>query len=117
MSSTKIGFFGSCQLHLCNNFFLNAEIQKRFNIEVIVSLPFYIYDQNCAMHSGNILNYSIFDNLDVLVIEINNLDNEASSQKIINYCKNKNIKTIKTFLIKFPIYPINWSGYGENIKD
>jgi hypothetical protein len=29
----------------------------------------------------------------------------------------KNIKIIKTFLMKFPIYPINWYGYGENIND
>jgi len=27
------------------------------------------------------------------------------------------IKIYKTFLIKFPIYPLNWSGYGENKED
>jgi hypothetical protein len=45
------------------------------------------------------------------------MDNQASSTKIIDYCLNKNIKIIKTFLIKFPIFPINWSGYEENKND
>ena len=116
MTTKNIGIFGSCQLHLCHTFFLNEEIQKQFNLNVIFSLPFYDYDPTYQYYKG-ILDYIIFDNLDFLIIEINNLDNQASSQKIINYCKNKDIKIIKTFLIKFPIYPINWSGFGENKKD
>lgn len=120
MCSKNIGFFGSCQLHLCDKFFLNESIQEQFNLKIIFSLPFYEYDERYPGYKG-ILDYSIFDNLDFLVIEINKLeiDNQASSQKIINYCesKNKNIKIIKTFLIKFPIYPLNWSGYGENKID
>jgi hypothetical protein len=116
MTTKNIGIFGSCQLHLCDSFFLNEEIQKQFNLKVIFSLPFYEYDPTYQYYKG-ILDYTIFDNLDFLIIEINNLDNQASSQKIINYCKNKDIKIIKTFLIKFPIYPINWSGFGENNKD
>jgi hypothetical protein len=99
------------------HFFLNEEI-KNFNIEVKFSLPFYNYDNSYIYYKGT-LNYSIFDDLDVLVIEINNLheDNQASSKKILDYCENKNIKTIKTFLIKFPIFPINWSGYVINKND
>jgi hypothetical protein len=118
MSSKNIGFFGSCQLHLCDKFFLDELIQKQFNLKVIFSLPFYLYDTKFPVYKG-ILDYSIFDNLDILVIEINKLENEASSNKIINYCKskNENIKIIKTFLIKFPIYPINWSTYSENKQD
>jgi hypothetical protein len=112
----NIGFFGSCQLHLCHSFFLNEEIKKDFNIKVIFSLLFFEYDTNNILNK-NILDYSIFDDLDLLVIEINNLDNQASSKKILNYCKEKNIKIIKTFLIKFPIYPINWSGNGHNKND
>jgi hypothetical protein len=114
----KIGFFGSCQLHLCDNFFLNQNIKQEFNITVYFSLPFYEYDKNYN-NNCRILDYKIFDNLDILIIELNNLDNDnqASSSKIITYCKEKNIKIIKTFLIKFPIYPINWSGYGINKQD
>lgn len=109
----KIGFFGSCQLHLCDKFFLNEEIKKKYNIEVIFSLPFYEYDPVYTGYKGK-LDYSIFDNLDILIIEINKLNNETSSKKIIDYLQDKNIKIYKTFLIKFPIYPLNWSGYGEN---
>lgn len=116
--SKKIGFFGSCQLHCCDTFFLNEEIKKKINIEVMFSLLFCNYDDNYIYYKGA-LNYSIFDDLDVLVIEINNLheDNQASSKKILDYCEKKNINTIKTFLIKFPIFPINWSGYGINKND
>jgi hypothetical protein len=38
-------------------------------------------------------------------------------KKIIDYVMSKNIKIVKTSLIKFPIYPINWSGYDENRND
>ena len=111
----KIGFVGSCQLILCYNFFLNPTIQQSNNYVIKFALPFYIYDNN-DQHS---IDYTIFDDLDVLVLETNNLNNCASSNKITNYCvnKNANIKIIKTFLVKFPIYPINWSGYGENKQD
>ena len=112
----KIGFFGSCQLHLCSPFFLNDEVKKKNNIEVLFSLPFYEYDPSYCKYRG-ILDYTIFNNLDYLIIEINTLENEASSKQIIEYCLNKHIKIIKTFLIKFPIFPINWSGHGENKTD
>lgn len=116
MSIKNIGFFGSCQLGLCHNFFLNEEIKRKYNINVNFSLYFFDFDPNYSTNSKK-LDYSIFDNLDILVIEINSLSNEASSEKIINYLHEKNIKIIKTFLIKFPIYPINWSGLGENKND
>jgi len=79
-------------------------------------LPFYEYDPKYANYKGK-LDYTIFDNLDYLILEINNLKNQASSDAIIEYCSTKNIKIIKKFLINFPIYPINWSGYGENKTD
>lgn len=118
-NNKRIGFFGSCQLNLCQEFFLNKSILKKYNIDVVFSLPFYEYDYNYKFKNKKKLNYSIFNNIDILIIEINWLpiDNQASSEKIINYLKNKNVKIIKTFLIKFPIYPLNWSGYGENKKD
>lgn len=112
----KIGIFGSCQLHLCTDFFFNEIIKKENNIEIIFNLPFYEYDEKYFAFKEN-LDYNIFDELDILIIENNSLNNSASSNKIISYCLEKNIKIIKTCLIKFPIYPINWSGYGENIKD
>jgi hypothetical protein len=112
----NIGLFGSCQLHLCSSFFLNDEVTNINKLNILFSLPFYEYDPNYSGYKG-ILDYKIFDKLDILIIEKNNLDNQASSCKIIDYCLNKNIKIIKTFLIKFPIYPINWSGYGENNAD
>ena len=114
----KIGFFGSCQLHLCSNFFINTEMKKKYNIEIVFNMAFYEYDFNYKKKCKKI-DYNIFNKIDYLIIENNNLNisNQASSQKIISYCQNKNIKIIKTFLLKFPIYPINWSGYGENKKD
>lgn len=116
MIRQNIGFFGSCQLHLCSNFFLNEKIKDNNNINVKFSLPFYEYDPSYCRYRGE-LDYSIFNDLDILVIEINSLNNKASSTKIIDYLKEKNVKIIKTFLIKFPIYPLNWSGFGENKKD
>jgi hypothetical protein len=113
----KIGLFGSCQLHMTSSYFFNEEIIKKEKYEVIFSLPFYIYDATYIYFNNNYLNYKIFDDLDILIIENNNVDNQASSKKIIDYCLNKNIQIIKTFLIAFPIYPINWSGYGEKISD
>ena len=108
----RVGIFGSCQLHLCSDFFLNEQIRNENNLMVMFSLPYYIYDS-----SNQILDYKIFDDIDLLIIENNNLYNEASSQKIILYCNDKNIRIIRTVLIKFPIFPINWSGKGENIND
>ena len=81
---------------MCSNFFLNNDIQKKHNIEVVFSLPFYEYDEKYKMKNKPTLDYSIFDNLDILVIEINSLTNNASSCKIINYCKIKNIQIIRT---------------------
>ena len=114
----NIGLFGSCQLHICSDIFFNEIVKTNNNINVIFSIPFYEYDNNYPYFKG-ILNYKIFDNLDILIIENNNLNNQASSSKIIDYCLNKNnkMKIIKTTLLKFPIFPINWSGYGENIND
>lgn len=112
----KIGFFGSCQLHLCVDFFLNSDVRKTNNIDVIFVIPFYIYDPKYPSYKKE-LSYDIFDNIDYLVIENNELTNSASSEKIIEHCIKKNIKIIRTFLIKFPIYPLNWSGYGENKND
>ena len=113
----KIGLFGSCQLHMTSSYFFNEEMLKKEQYEILFSLPFYNYDPQYIYSNNNHLNYKIFDDLDILIIENNNLNNQASSEKIINYCLNKNIQIIKTFLIKFPIYPINWSGYGEKKSD
>ena len=115
-SKKNIGIFGSCQLHGCDTFFFNEEVKQKYNINIKFSLPFYEYDPSYPHYIGK-LDYSILNDIDILIIEINSLDNEASSEKIINYLQHKNVKIIKTFLIKFPIYPINWSGYGENISD
>jgi len=110
-----IGIFGSCQLHLCDKIFLNKQIQQKYNINIKFSLPFYEYDPSYPNYKGK-LDYFIFNDLDLLIIELNSLDNEASSEKIINYLQDKHTKIIKTFLIKFPIYPLNWSGYMVKIK-
>lgn len=112
----NIGFFGSCQLYLTCNFFFNKEVLDKNNFKILINLPFYEYDTKYIYYKQD-LNYEVFDELDILIIENNNLYNSASSEKIIDYCLSKNIKIIKTFLLKFPIYPINWSGYGENKND
>ena len=114
----NIGIFGSCQLYYSSNFFLNKKLLEDNNLDIKFCLPFFDYDNNYSGYKEG-LNYNIFNNLDILIIENNNLNNKASSKKIINYSKIKNskIKIIKTCLLKFPIYPINWSGYGEYKKD
>jgi hypothetical protein len=55
------------------------------NLKILLNLPFYEYDEKYIYYKG-ILDYNIFDELDILVIENNNLNNNASSEKIINYC-------------------------------
>ena len=114
----NIGIFGSCQLYYSSYFFLNKKLLENNNLDIKFCLPFFDYDKNYSNYKGE-LNYDIFNNLDILIIENNNLENQASSEKIIIYCKNQNskIQIIKTCLLKFPIYPINWSGYGEYKKD
>lgn len=111
----KIGLFGSCQLNACYKFFLNKQVTHN-KFTIMFSLPFYKYNPAFIGYKKK-LNYAVFDKIDILIIENNELDNQASSKKIIEYCKNKNIQIIKTFLIKFPIFPINWSGLGENKTD
>lgn len=113
----QIGIIGTCQLHLCSEFFLNDEIKQKYNINVKFNLSDYMYDPSYFEYKGSILDYNIFDDLDILIISMNLYTNEVSSEKIINYLKSKNIKIIKVFLIKFPIYPLNWSGFGMNRKD
>lgn len=105
----KIGLYGSCQLNLCYNFFFNNEVITKNNIQVLFSLKF----TNYFGQNEKILDYSIFDDIDILIIEINTLENQASSNKIIEYCLERNIKIVKTFIIKFPVYPINWSHLGD----
>jgi hypothetical protein len=106
----KIGLFGSCQLCIPYKFFFSNEILKIYNFEILFALFFFNYDDEYTKKNC-ILDYAIFDNCDILIIENNNLQNQASSTKIIEYCliKNKNMKIIKTFLINFPIFPLNWS--------
>ena len=106
----NIGIFGSCQLHMASSYFFNEELLKNESYKIIFSLPFYEYDNKYQYFENKKLIYEIFDNLDILIIENNTLNNDASSEKIIAYCNNKNIKIIRTFLIKFPIYPINCDG-------
>jgi hypothetical protein len=114
----NIGIFGSCQI-FNSKFFLNNNLLTNTDLNIKFCLQFYQYDEKIMCGYRGILDYNIFNDLDILIIENNNLENQASSEKIINYCKNKNskIKIIKTCLLKFPIYPINWSGYGENKND
>ncbi len=71
--------------------FLNETIQNKNNIKIIFSLPFFEYNEDYYSYRG-LLDYAIFDNLDILIIENNNLDDKQNlSKKIINYCKNKNM--------------------------
>ena len=112
----KIGCFCSCQVHSTHHFFLNSQIAEKNNLKIVFSEPFWEYSDKFNANP-RILNYEIFNELNILIIENNNLTNNASSELIIKYCKDKNIKIIITCLLKFPIYPINWSGYGENIND
>ena len=63
----KIGIYGSCQLKVGFNFFVSYPTKK--------------------------LNYEIFDKVDIIIIEINNLKNQACSTTIIEYIKeNRKIR-------------------------
>jgi len=78
--------------------FLNEQMLKTYNYHVVFSLAFYLYDPNFGAGNRK-LDYSIFNDIDILIIEINSLplDNQASSKRIINYLKDKRVKIIKTF--------------------
>ena len=68
----NIGLFGSCQLHLCSSFFFNDEVTNINKLNILFSLPFYEFDPNYSGYKG-ILDYKIFDKLDILIIEINKI--------------------------------------------
>ena len=108
----KIGLYGSGQLEICYSFFFNETVLQDNDIEIAFALGYYNYDKNYPYYKKE-LDYSIFNNIDILIIENNNID----SDKIIEYCTDKHIKIIKLCMLQFPIFPINWSGYGENKYD
>lgn len=113
----KIGIFGSCQLDVYKKF-LTEEVCSKYNVKIMFMKLFFKYDEGFpAFYKGN-LDYSCFNSIDLLIIQNNNLNpkNQASSKKIINFCKSKNIKIIQIPLLYFPIYPINWDGKGYNKK-
>ena len=80
----NIGFFGSCQLHMASSYFFNEEVLNNNNLKILVNLPFYEYDEKHPYYKNDKLNYEIFDNLDVLIIE-NNISK-------LGYQSNKAIK-------------------------
>ena len=77
-------------------------------MEIIFSKVFYDYDMKYNK-KNLILDYNIFNNIDILIIELNNLDCQASSLKIIEYTlnNNKNVKIIKTILFSHSLHPTN----------
>ena len=116
----NVGLFGGCQLTYTYDFFLNKEVCERNKFNIKFALSWFEYDIDYWEYKG-ILDYSIFDDFDILIISNNPLgiDNQASYKKIINYVKetNKNTTIIRTVSIRFSIFPINWNGYGENKND
>lgn len=114
----KIALAGSCQLGgSVRMFFFNEEVRKDNNIIETCTIPLYLYSKRIGnMYRGD-LNYNIFDDYDIIIIENNNYEGTASSERIIRYCIKKKKKIIRTCMLKFPIFPINWSGFGENKKD
>lgn len=116
----NVGLFGGCQLTYTYNFFLNEEVCAKNDFNIKFALSWFEYDKDYWEYKG-ILDYSIFDNLDILIISNNYLpsENQASHKKIINYIKERNANTtiIRTVSIRFSIFPINWNGYGENKND
>lgn len=116
----RIGIFGSCQLSLASKYFFTDEILTNNNLKIEFAVSFFDFDKKYNGYNGYKgieLDYHIFNNIDILIIENNNFDNEISSEKIINYCLYSDIKIIKTCLLKMPIFPLNWSGYGDNYND
>ena len=108
----RIGLYGSGQLEICYSFFFNETVLQDNDIEIAFALGYYNYDKNYPYYKKE-LDYSIFDNINILIIE----NNKIYSDKIIEYCTAKHIKIIKLCMLQFPIFPINWSGYGENKAD
>lgn len=113
----KIGIFGSCQLDVYNKF-LTDKVCKKYNVKLMFMMLFFEYDEGFPDFYKGTLNYACFNDIDLLIIQNNNLNvnNQASSKKIINFCKSKNIKILQIPLLYFPIYPINWDGKGYNKK-
>ena len=117
-NNIKIVFAGSCQLgSSAINYFFNEKVLKDNFITKIHNIPLYLYSKKIGKMYRGELNYDIFNDYDIIIIENNNYFGSASSEKIINYCIKNNKKIIKTCMLKFPIYPINWSGFGENKTD
>lgn len=111
MDKIKIGFYGSCQLSVAPFFFSKLDNYDIKFVEMFfLHAPEYV--NNCKK-----LNYNIFNSIDILIIENNKLTNESGSDSIIAHCKKLNIRIICTCLLKFPIFPLNWSGRGENWPD
>ena len=113
----KIGLFGSCQLDVYKKF-LTDELCDKYKINLVFMILFFEYDKGFPSFYKGELDYSCFSTIDLLIIQNNNLNpiNQASSKKIINFCRSKNIKILRIPLLYLPIYPINWDGKGYNKK-
>ena len=113
----KIGIFGSCQLDVYKKF-LTDKVCDKYNVKLMFMILFFEYDEGFPDFYKGTLNYACFNDIDLLIIQNNNLNvnNQASSKRIINFCKSKNIKILQIPLLYFPIYPINWDGKGYNKK-
>jgi hypothetical protein len=116
-NKTRIGILGSCNLCEPYKIFLTSEVLQLYNMEVIFVLRLYEFDKKYTLYNGSEFDYIVFDNIDTLIIENNNYEGNISSEQIISYCISRNIKIIKTCMLKFPIFPINWSGYGYKKTD
>lgn len=120
----NLTIYGSCQLTIGFKYFLTEELLLENDLYISDCLNFFEYDDNfydnCVAPK---LDYERFDICDIMIIEINSLKNQASSDKILDYMRvnNPKCKIIKTPLIYFPFFPFNKSGYGiitkEKFKD
>lgn len=114
----NIGIMTGFQIKNSCRYFLTGKILEENKLRLSFYHNYNTF--NTLNHNYfEILNYHIFDHLDILIIENNNLTNQASSRRIIEYAKEKNpnIKIIKICQINFPIFPINWTDNNEYNRD
>ena len=115
---THIGIFSSRQLVKSCRFFLNDQVIEENKLRLDFFFNFNDYD-TLRNKYAEILDYRKFDGLDVLIIEINSLTNQASSTNIIKYAlsKNPNMKIIKVCCLEFLIFPINWNSQTDKSRN
>ena len=64
----KIGIFGSCQLDVYNKF-LTDKVCNKYNVKLMFMILFFEYDEGFPDFYKGTLNYTCFNDIDLLIIQ------------------------------------------------